>query len=166
MFLDEARLRMAVAEERDLHVGHAIEEQETTARLAVLGQETHPRVHRRAGVFNCDFLTVDQDRTRGGRRHSEQCLCDVAAPRTYEAGEAQNFPLTQIKRHAVELAFETEVSHRERHIADGHRLFWKHLGDLSTDHQADDVVASNISGEMLTDEAAVTEDRNLVGDLK
>ena len=47
------------------------------------------------------------DRARGRRRHAEQRLGDIAAPRADKAGEAENFALAQIKGDVVKRAFET-----------------------------------------------------------
>src|ERR1700734_4293068 len=114
---------MTMAQQRDLHVRRDVEKQETTARLAVLGQEGHAGVHGDARVIDLNLFAVDQDRARSRGRHAEERLGDVAAPRTYEAGDSENFSLAQIERHAVELAFETEVLHRQGDVADRRNLF-------------------------------------------
>ena len=99
-------------------------------------------------------------------RHAEQGLRDVAASRTDKAGETENLAFAQIEGDAVKLAFKTEITHRQNDIADRHRLLREHLGDFASDHLPDDVVAGDVGGGVLADEAAVAEHRHLVGDLE
>src|SRR5208283_4642154 len=53
--LDEARARVPAAQERDLHVGLDVEDEEAAALLAVLGQERQTGVHRHAGILDRDL---------------------------------------------------------------------------------------------------------------
>ena len=87
-------------------------------------------------------------------------------PEPDEAGEAENLALAQIEGDVAEPPFEREVANRERDVADRHGLLREHLGDLAPDHQPDDVVARDVGGRMLADEAAVAEHRHFVGDLE
>src|SRR5271166_2153967 len=86
--LDKAGAGVAVAQKRDLHVGHDVEQEKAAAFLAVFGQERHAGVHRRAGIGYGDFLAVDRNRARGRGGDAEQGLGDIAAARADEAGEA------------------------------------------------------------------------------
>ena len=54
--LDEARAGMAATEQGDLHVSHDVEQQETAALLAVLGEERHARIHGDAGIAHDERL--------------------------------------------------------------------------------------------------------------
>ena len=164
--LDEAGAGVTATQKGDLHVGHDVEQQEAAAFLAVLGQESHAGVHRRAGGPDGDVLPVDRNRARGRRGDAEQSFRDVAASRADEAGEPENLSLAQIERDIAEPAFEGQIAHRQRDVADRHRLLGKHLRDLASDHLLDDVVARDVRGRVFSDEAAVAEHRNLVGDLE
>ena len=153
--LDEAHPRVTAPEQRRLHVGHHVEQQETAALLAVFGQEGHAGVHGRAGIADRDGLAVDLDGTGGRGRDAEDRLGDIAAAGANESRQAENLALAHIEGHVAKATLEAKVLHRKHDLADRHCLLGEHLGDLAPHHQFDDVVARDVGGRIFANEPAV-----------
>ncbi len=100
------------------------------------------------------------------RRDPEDGLGNIGAAGANETGNAEDLPCPNVERYVAEHILQRKVFHRKHHVADRHRLLWKHLGDLTSDHHLDDVVARNVRRRMGADIAAVAEHRELIGNLE
>ena len=159
--LDESCARVPAPQERHLHIGENVEQEEASAFLAVFRQERNAGVHRHAGVLDRNLRAVDCDGSGGRRRHAKQGFCDIAAPGADQASETEDLALAKIEGDIVKPAFEGQIAHRKNDIANRNGLFRKHLGYLSPDHQSDDVVTRDVCRRMLTDETAVAKHRDI-----
>lgn len=163
---DEAALDEFVLQHGDLHVFENVEDEQTAGVLAILGEKRHPVTDRLVGAVDHDLFPVDRDRARARRRDPEERLGDVGAAGSDEAGNAEDLAGAHIEGDVVEDAVERQVLHRQHHVADRHLLLREHLGDFTSDHHADDVVAGDLVREVGADIFAVAEHRELVGDLE